>query len=94
MTDTIKVPVDDMSLGLMFEAMNTAYDCDEDGNHVLVGGTITMNQLLNFWSGYNKSKELDEGDNMSYYPHPVLMRDDIIRALIEEIRTLRAAANA
>lgn len=90
MTDIITVPLDDMSLGLMLEAMNTALD----GNHELVGGTITMNQLLNFWSGYDKAKELDEGENMSYYPHPVLMRDDIIRALIEEIRTLRAAVDA
>lgn len=90
MTETIRVPLDDMSLGLMLEAMDTGLDCDEDGNHVLVGGTITMNQLLNFWSGYDKAKELDEGENMSYYPHPVLMRDDIIRALIEEVRALRA----
>lgn len=94
MTNTITVPVDDMSLGLMLEAMNTAYDCDEDGNHVLVGGTITMNQLLNFWSGYDKTQEVDESDNMSVYPHPVLHRDDIIRALIEEVRTLRARADA
>lgn len=94
MTDIITVPLDDISLGLMLEAMDTAYACDENGNHFLVGGTITMNQLLEFWSGYDKAKELDEGENMSYYPHPVLMRDDIIRALIEEIRTLRAAVDA
>lgn len=84
MTDIITVPLDDISLGLMLEAMNTAYACDENGNHFLVGGTITMPQLLNFWSGYDETHE----------EPVVLMRDDIIRALIEEIRTLRAAANA
>ncbi|WP_447948225.1 hypothetical protein [Microbacterium maritypicum] len=89
-----KVPTDETSLSLILEAMETASECDEDGNVSLVGGTITISQLLDFWSGYDKSKEQYVSEGVSYYPHPVLMRDDIIRALIEEIRTLRANVNA
>lgn len=89
MSVDVTIPVDDTALNLILEAMRTAYTCDEHGNHTLVGGTITLNQLLNFWSGYDKTLEQAEGDNLTYYPNPVLHERDIIRALINEIRRLR-----
>lgn len=84
MNEELVVPVDDSSLALILEALNTSYDLDEDRNPVLVGGAFTLTQLLDFWSGY--SAALKEGTE----PPVILSLPDVIRALIEEIQRLRS----
>lgn len=85
----LTIPVDDSSLNLILEATNAAYVVDDNGEHTIVGADYTIHQLLEFWSGYDTALEIDQGDGVSYYPHPVLSHTDIIRALIAEIHRLR-----
>ena len=81
MTEKTAVPLDDHALELLLEAMNSAYEVDEHGNHTVVNGEFTVTRLLDFWSGYDARIEVPT----------VLTRDDVIRALIEEVKALRAA---
>ena len=87
--DTLHVPVDEASLALIEDALNAGFECDEEGNHALVGAEFSINQLLMFWSGYDNSRLIQIDERWSEYPDPVLTRDDIIRALINEIRRIR-----
>lgn len=78
--DTLHVPVDDTSLALIEDATNASLEINSDGEPAVIGAEFSMNRLLEFWSGY----DADSTDT------PVLLgRDDIIRALIGEIRRLR-----
>lgn len=78
--DTLTIPVDDTSLALIEDATNATLEINSDGEPVVMGAEFSMNRLLEFWSGYNA----DSTDT------PVLLtRDDIIRALIDEIRRIR-----
>lgn len=73
------VPVDDTSLALIEDALNASLELDNDGEPVVIGAAFSMNRLLEFWSGDVRHDRL-----------PVLLhRDDIIRALIGEIRRIR-----
>src|SRR5690348_1074245 len=63
-------PLDDDVLERPSEALNTCYgEMCEDGTHELVGGEFTLTQLLEFYSGYDRSKEIDLG----LHPDPLGM---------------------
>lgn len=102
MTDTLPpFPLNDDVLDRLTEALNTCYGAQrEDGTHELVGGDFTLSQLLDFYSGYDRTKEVDLGmglDPMGFgqevqwteYPEPVYSDRDVMRALIDEVRRLR-----
>lgn len=76
-------PVDDATLGVLEHALGASYVVDED-EHEVVGADMTVPKLLDFLSGYDESKVVD-----GTYPGPVYTRDDVIRALIAEVRLLR-----
>jgi hypothetical protein len=78
-----------MALDLLEDALNGAYDVDKDGNLALVGAEFTLHQLLDFWSGYDATQEEQIDEMTSIYPHPVLHPNDVIAALIAEVRELR-----
>ena len=94
-------PLDDDVLDRLLEALGTCYGpMREDGTHELVGGEFTLSQLLDFYSGYDRSKEVDLGvgpDPLGFgqdvqwteYPDPVYSERDVMGALIHEVRRLR-----
>lgn len=91
------VPLDEVSLGMIETAMATSYRVDPDGTHRRVGGTLMLDDLLNFWSGYDSTREVPAVDEHGheipdvfvYEGGSVLSEHDVIRAMIAEIRRLR-----
>lgn len=90
-----KVPVDDGALNLLEEALDYHFVGQDENGDPVGSGDFSLYQLLEFWSGYDSTKEVDEGftENgvrMTYYSGgPILTHKDVILALIEEIRRLR-----
>lgn len=94
-------PVDDTALDRLEHALGTSYGSIGPDGPELVGGEYTLNRLLEFYSGYDPSKLIDEGTGPSpfggedvhwtFYPEPVYSDHDVIRALIEEVRRLRGS---
>lgn len=99
-------PVDDFTLDQLEHALNTCIDgpmlmpfSDEDpGPRKLVGGEFTLSQFLDFMSGYDPERATLIGDAEGvpiyrgwdqHYSEPC-----VIRALIAEVRRLRAEATA
>jgi hypothetical protein len=85
-------PVDEQALKLLKEALNTAYEVDEEGNHTLVGGDFSLYQLLEFYSGYDPKKLEQINDAIAIYPDPVYSLRDVIEALVDEVLRLRGCA--
>ena len=92
------LPVDDEALSRYEEALGAAFGVDGDGRHYLAEGEFTITRLLEFYSGTDDSKVtmLGEAGGVPVYEHPdpAYTRDDLIRALIAEVRSLRQAQAA
>jgi len=84
-------PVDEQALTFLKEALGTAYEVDEDGNHTLVGGDFSLYRLLEFYSGYDPSK-LETEHGIDIYPESLYSLRDVIEALVDEVLRLRACA--
>lgn len=98
MPDLLPFPVDDFMLDQIEHALAGGYECDSEGQHVLVGADFTLTQLLDFLSGYDAAKlvpdtnQYDTPDpTTDVYPDPLYTPRDVILALIAEVRRLRAA---
>lgn len=94
-------PTDDVTLSLLEHALDASYAVDEDGQHVRVGADMTVNELLDFLSGYDPTlleQAVNEYDqpipDWFDYPNPVYSIHDVLRALIAEVRRLRRKAEA
>lgn len=98
MTDQLPdFPLSDFVLDQLEHALNTSYGEDEE----LVGGEFTLDQLLDFYSGFDESKmylveeRADipslglEGVEVWGYDGKTYSERDVIRALINEVRALR-----
>jgi hypothetical protein len=85
----VSVPTDEIALNQIEHALNTSLTLNDEGQPVRIGGEYGLSKLLEFWSGYDENKLIDLGDNWVEYPDTVLSREDLIRALIQEIRLLR-----
>lgn len=82
-------PVDDGTLNLLEDSLNGSFTVDADGTHHLVGADFTVSDLLDFLSGYDEAK-LETGENgWEEYPDPLYHINDVVRALIAEVRRLR-----
>lgn len=91
MTDTAPtIPVDDFTLTLIEEALNTSYAVDEDGNHTLVGGQFTLPMLLNFFAGYDPAELEEIAPSIAEYKGISLHPHELIRVLVNEVRRLRS----
>ena len=77
-------PIDDEVLNLLEDSMKAVYEVDADGTHHVVGADFTVNQLLDFYSGYDPDAVVNE----EYYG-PLYHIHDVVKALIEEVRRLR-----
>lgn len=93
MSDPV-LPVDDRALDLYEEALKAGYTVDEDGTHHLVGADFSLPHLLDFFSGYDSTKSVligyDGGTPIYEHTEPIFSERDLIRALIVEVRRLRA----
>lgn len=97
MADLSAFPVDDVALAAIDHALGGAWRVDEEGNHTLVGADYSLDQLLDFMAGISRAEDaehltqIDEhvfvDDRVHYSP------TDIIRALIAEVRRLRARSD-
>jgi hypothetical protein len=89
------VPVDDSALNLLEDALDYHFVGEDENGDPIGSGEFSMYQLLEFWSGYDESKEVQEGYSqegvrLTYYAGgPILTHKDVIQALIDEIRRLR-----
>lgn len=82
-------PVDETTLSMLEVAMESYFTCDEDGNHEL-HGEFQMDTLLEFLSGpSNYTYE----DDLTIRLEPRYSEHDVIRALIDEVRSLREQAS-
>lgn len=96
-------PVDDVTLDLLGHALGACLTWEgvadrADGPRV-VGADMSLSRLLDFLSGYDPAKLTPVVDEDGYevpdwveYPDPIYHEHDVIRALIAEVRRLRAAA--
>lgn len=93
-------PVDDVTLAALEHALEGRLIIGEDGSHRLVGADMSVPKLLDFLSGYDEAQVemLDPGDDrlgfagaaITEYHGQIYTRDCVIRALIAEVRRLRA----
>jgi hypothetical protein len=91
-------PVDDVTLNLLEHALQARLSYDDEGAVVVEGAEMTVPALLDFLSGYDASKSVpvvdEDGytvpDITEYVGGPLYSRDDVIAALIHEVRRLRA----
>lgn len=83
-------PVDDVTLSLVYQSLNTHFDVI-DGEHVLVGGEFTLSRLLEFLSGYDAARAVPDttDEDVMIYPGQIYTKEDVIRALINEVGRLR-----
>lgn len=98
MTRPTAFPVDDFTLDQIEHALDGAYTVDPDGTQTLVGADFSLSQLLDFLSGYDPSRlaqAVNDYDtpipDVFEYPDAVYHPNDVIRALITEVRRLRNA---
>jgi hypothetical protein len=94
-------PVDDATLSLLKEALDTAYDRDFEHNPVVPEGKFSMPRLLDFVSehspetdkfvGYGEVPGLLGYTDIPIYEvaTPIYSERDVIRALIAEVERLR-----
>lgn len=85
-------PVDDVTLSLVSQALNTHFEVI-DGEHVISGGEFTLNRLLEFLSGYDVHRQdqeiAEDGSVVNVYPGVIYSKEDVIKALINEVLRLR-----
>lgn len=92
------IPVDDEALNAIEHTFGGALVGELDDIE-LVGADYSLPQLLDFWAGYEESQEPPigwatwQGRDVEVYDEtnspPTFRRDDLIQALITEIRRLR-----
>lgn len=84
------VPVDDEALYLLEEALDYRFVGEDENGDPVGSGEFSLYQLLEFWSGYDPAMLESVGSDVSEYHGPILGTSDVIRALITEVRRLRA----
>lgn len=100
MVDKSYVPVDDESLNLLETALDYHFTSEKDEyGEYKASGEFSMYQLLDFWSGrdpaLDEAEETDGGSvGTTYRGGPLLNHKDVIKALIAEVRRLRALDSA
>ena len=98
----MKFPVDEQALKMVRESLDSCYTVNDEGEPVLARGDFTLNDLLEFYSGYDPEDYTPLGmhpspfgdDLVEWRMHnqPIFHEHDVIRALIDEVERLRAEA--
>lgn len=70
-------------------AMKSYFTCDEEGNHEL-HGEFQMATLLEFLSGPSNYSNIEDDERFAFRHEPMYSEHDVIQALIDEVRRLRA----
>lgn len=98
--EELRLPVDSNSLRLLREAASNYIERVDDAGNPVMHGTITVDQLLQFWSGVSDDDYVSDG----WHPDPVtgksivewtvctkpqLSERDALKAIIDEILRMR-----
>lgn len=84
------IPMDDDSLRLIQEALNSVIiGSDEEGNPVR-SGEFSLSRLLEFWSGYDPDKLQEVSEGVFTYSGTMFSQYDLMRALVGELLVLRS----
>ena len=98
MEEEMKFPVDEITLNLVLDSCNGAYDIDEEtGEYIWTGSDFPLTTLLDFLSGvtpedYEEEIVCDEyGDEitLAICNKSIFTYEDVMVALIEEVARLR-----
>lgn len=91
--EPLVVPLDDAALDAIDHGLGGVVHVTEDGEWKREGADYNLDQLLQFWSGYDPEDSYHDGyiDGIPVYVgnKPRLSEHDLIRALVAEIRRLR-----
>lgn len=89
-------PVDPVTLDFIKHSLNAAFDFDETGQLRVTGADMTLAQLLEFLSGPSEYRIVEDDDGYGHgietvceRVNPAYSRDDVIRALVQEVEQLR-----
>jgi len=80
-------PLDDVTLSILRESLNSSLSIDDDGNPYVEGGGFTVSKFLEFLSNQEEGLELDGVVEMLGTGWSL---NDVCRALVDEIFRLRA----
>lgn len=80
-------PLDDLTLTMIESSLDTRMECDPGGEPHPEGDGFTLVHLLKFLSGESATSE--EG-SVTVVEKPQYSEGDLIRALVSEVRRLRA----
>lgn len=92
-------PTNDAMLDRLEHALGTCWTYADKDERIHVGGDYTVPELLDFLSGYDPSLAVPLGEHpglfgddveWTEYPFPTYSEHDVIRALVAEVRRLRA----
>lgn len=90
------VPLDDDALTAIEHALAAVYTINDEGEHQITGAEYNLPQLLDFWSGFNRDDGVHDGyiNEIPVYvfDKPTYSERDLLRALVAEVRRLRAEA--
>jgi hypothetical protein len=85
-------PTDDAALNAIEHALGACFKIDDNGEHVRIGADYSLGDLCRFYSGYRREAivSLSE-DVVEYVGGPVYTVNDIIAALITQVRQYRGS---
>jgi hypothetical protein len=85
------IPLDDLTLDAIEHALGASltYENGDYDNPIVVGADFTLPKLLDFLAGQDATDGHEE-DGMWICHQPSFSQKDLIRALVNEVRELRA----
>lgn len=94
MTELGPIPLDDDALTAIEHALNAVYTLNAEGQPQTTDADYNLPQLLDFWSGFDRDDGVHDGyiDGVPVYvfEKPTYSERDLLRALVAEVRRLRA----
>lgn len=83
------IPMDDDSLRLIQEALDSVIVGTDSAGNPIRSGEFSLNQLLEFWSGYDLSMIQEVSEGVYTYSGTLYSQYDLIRSLVNELLALR-----
>lgn len=85
-----KIPMDDDSLRLIREALDSKIIGEDDEGNLIRTGEFSLSSLLDFWSGYDPALLREVADGVYIYGGTIFSQYDLIRTLVDTIIATRS----